>query len=415
MVKVYEDNKIYPGYELPQELKDLQMKYRKFNAGEIIPLEEEIDYDAHVLPEEHYKRLVKKTRAEGMWCPEVPKKYGGQGLGCFAMCIVYEEWSQHRAGLSGVCGYGVYGMPPVEAIWGGTEEQIKKYAIPAVEQGYPSLWAASEPGPGSDASNVQTSATKEGDYYILNGVKHWASNAYESPWGLITARTSPDRYKGINAFIIELDWPGITLIDMPHSRSVRSPKMIMENVKVPRENLLGGKEGKGFYDAMEYFNATRPLYSANSIGGAVYAQRVALDFARKREIWGEPIIKKQTIQNMLVDSEMDIAAARWLVWNTAWKTDKGEDTRVETAMAKVFSVETLDRVVDRAVQICGGYGVTKIDCPLERLYREARPRRNGRGASEPLRFRVMAPYLEKLGIPEGFAGPRWSKLGIFEE
>ncbi|MDY7038942.1 MAG: acyl-CoA dehydrogenase family protein [Thermodesulfobacteriota bacterium] len=123
----------------------------------------------------------------------------------------------------------------------------------------------------------------------------------------------------------------------------------------------------------------------------------------------------EIIQNMLVDSEMDIKAARWLVWNSAWKTDKGEDARVETAMAKVFSVETLDRVVDRAVQISSGYGVTKIDCPLERLYREARPRRNGRGASEPLRFRVIAPYLEKLGIPEGFAGPRWSKLKIFDE
>lgn len=380
------------GYQLPDELRTLQMKARTFNAEEIIPLEAKLDYDAEFLPKEHYDRLVKKVKAQGMWALDLPEEYSGREVSSFAQCIAMEEWCQHRAGI--YCpGYGVYGPPNLPSvIWGGTKEQIKKYAIPATEQGYNVYWGASEAGPGSDYTSIQTRAEKKGDHYILNGTKFWASGASHSPWGLVTARTGEDRYGGISIFIIEDGTPGVTITEQPCIRQVMVPcKVVLDNVKVSKENLLG-EEGQGATLAAKWFNKGRAPYSATNIGVAVAANRLAIEFAKERVVFGEPLSKKQAIQQMIVDSEIEIRAARWLVWEAAWKIDRGEDARLEVSMAKVASSETLGRVVDRAVQIHGAYGVDKM-LPLERWYRESRIRRIGRGPSEAHRFRTIARIL----------------------
>ena len=274
------------GYQLPDELRTLQTKVRTFNAEEIVPLEAELDYDAEFLPKEEYDRLVKKVKAQGMWALDIPKEFGGGGLGSFALCLVAEEWCQHRAGL--YCpGYGVWGpynLPSV--IFGGTKEQIEKYAIPVIENGYTVYWGASEAGPGSDYTSVQTRAERKGDHYVINGTKFWASGASHSPWGLVTARTGEDRYGGISIFIIDVGIPGVTIIEQPCLRNVMVPcKVILDNVKVPKENLLGD-EGKGPELATKWFNKGRAPYAAHNIGVAVAANRLAIEYAKKRVVFG---------------------------------------------------------------------------------------------------------------------------------
>ncbi len=390
------------GFQLPEELARLRLKFKEFNAKELLPLEEDLErvpYDSDKLPPDDHERLTKKAKAEGMWGVTIDKKYGGQGLNSFANCLVSEEFSQHRAGLYAP-GYGVYGQDAMgslpSVIWGGTEEQIKKYAIPAMEQCKPAFWAATEEGPGSDYTSVTTSAVRQGDYYILNGVKWFVSWGLDSEWGLATARTGEEKYAGISVFIVEKNMPGVTITPQPGiRRAARPAKMVLDNAKIPAENLLG-EEGKGSVLAAKFFSTGRAPYSARNVGVSVAANRLALEYAKKRVLFGEPLSQKQAIQWMLADSEIEIRAARWLVWEAGWAIDSGKDARMEVSVAKVFSSETLGRAVDRAVQILGGWGVDQAKhYPLERWYREARIRRIGEGPSEVHRFEVIAKRLLK--------------------
>lgn len=386
----------YSAFELTNELKALRNKYRRFNAEEIIPLETKVDYDAERLPKDDHERLVKKTKAEGLWGPNVPREYGGQDLDSFSWCVVAEEWSQHRAGLYAP-GYGVYGITIIAlpfVIFGGTKEQIKKYALPSLEQCKPAFWGATEAGPGSDYASVETRAVKKGDYYIVNGVKWFASGGMNSDWGLITTLTDG----GMSIFIIERDMPGVTIRPQPGlRRAVEPAQVILDNVKVPKENLLG-EENKGGEIARIFFQKGRAPYSAHNLGVSVAANRLASEYAKQRVVFGEPLSQKQAIQWMLVDSEIEIRASRWLTWEAAQTIDKGKDARMEVSIAKVFSSETLGRVVDRAVQVLGGWGVDQAkNYPLERWYREARIRRIGEGPSEVHRFQIIAHLLLKEG------------------
>ena len=382
----------YSAYQLPDELIELKNKYRRFNAEEIIPLETDsgLGYDADRLPEEDRERLVKKCKAEGLWGPNVPREYGGIDLNAFSWCVVAEEWVQHRAGLYAP-GYGVYGITIIAlpfVIFGGTKDQIEKYAVPSLEQCKMAFWGATEAGPGSDYASLETRAVKKGDHYIINGVKWFASGGLNSDWGLITALTD----KGMSIFIIEKNMPGVTILPQPGiRRAVEPAQVILENVKVPKENLLG-KENKGGEIARFFFQKGRAPYSAHNLGVSVAANRIALEYAKNRVVFGEPLSRKQAIQGMLVDSEIEIRAARWLIWEAAQAIDKGKDARMEVTIAKVFSSETLGRVIDRAVQILGGWGVDQ-KYPLERWYREARIRRIGEGPSEVHRFQTIAKLM----------------------
>lgn len=380
------------GYKLPNELEELRLKFREFNAKEIIPLEEsmQVPYDADKLNKKDHERLEKKAKAEGLWGPDVPKEYGGLDLDAFSLCVISEEVAQHRAGLYAP-GYGVYGISIIAlpfVIFGGTKEQIEKYAMSSLKQCKMAFWGATEEGPGSDYASLKTTAMRKGDHYIVNGVKWFASGGLDADWGLITCRVDGG---DMSILIIERGMPGVTILPQPGIRKAVAPaQIILNNVKVPKENLLG-EEGKGSEIARTYFQKGRAPYSARNVGVAVAANSFALAYAKKRIVFGKTLSERQSIQGMLVDSEMEIRAARWLVWEAAWATDRGEDARVQVSMAKVFSSEMLGRVVDRAVQICGGWGLDQVKgFPLERWYREARIRRIGEGPSEVHRFQTIA-------------------------
>jgi len=378
----------FPGYRLPDELVALRDQIRRFVRDEIIPLEQRLDPDAPDLPKEDYARLAAKTKAAGLWCLGAPEKYGGGGMDTFSMSVLLEEMSQHRMGLYNP-GCGVFGRTPAPFIFAGTPEQIERYAVPAMRDGFKTFFAITEPSGGSDpAGAIQTTAAKKDGGWVLNGTKIFISNAHEAEWGVVFARTDRARGRqGVSCFIVEKGTPGFTARPIRTIRTVSIPNEVhLEDCYVPAANLVGA-EGQGLQLALGGLVKNRFPYAACNLGVAVAAHRMAVEHAKQRSTFGVKLSERQAIQWMLVDAEIEIRAARWLIWEGAWKADRGEDAKVEASIAKLYSSEVLGRVVDAAVQVHGGYGVSK-EFPLERWYREARVRRIGEGPSEVQRMVV---------------------------
>lgn len=383
----------FPGYTLPPELGLLRDQVRRFIREEIIPLEQTLDPDAAEIPEEDYHRLSAKTKAAGLWCLGAPEEYGGGGLDTFGLCALLEEMSQHRMGLYNP-GCGVFGRYPPPVIWGSTKEQIEKYAVPTLRDGLHTFFAITEPGGGSDpAGAIQASGVKRGDHWILNGTKMFISHAHEAEWGVAFVRTDRTKARsGISCFIIDKSAPGFTARPIRTIRTSAIPnEVVLEDCKVRAENLLG-EEGKGLELCRDMLTRLRFPYSACNLGVAVAAHRMAVAHAKQRETFGVRLSERQAIQWMLADAEVELRACRWLIWEGAWKADRGENAQVEASIAKLYSSEVLGRVVDAAVQIHGGYGVSK-EFPLERWYREARIRRIGEGPSEVHRMVIARSLL----------------------
>lgn len=376
----------FPGYRLPDELLALRDQVRRFVRDEIVPLEQRLDPDAPDLPEDDVRRLSARTRAAGLWCLGAPEDCGGGGLDSFAMSVLLEEMSQHRMGLYNP-GCGVFGRTPAPFIFAGRRDQIERYAVPAIREGHKTFFAITEPAGGSDpARAIQATAVRRGGQWVLNGTKTFISNAHEAAWGVVFARTDRTRGRaGISCFIVERGTPGFTARPIRTIRTVSVPcEVQLEDCRVPEDNLLG-EEGRGLDLALGGLVRQRFPYSACNLGVAVAAHRLAVAHARQRSTFGVSLAERQAIQWMLADAEVEMRAARWLIWEGAWKADRGEDARVEASIAKLYSSEVLGRVVDAAVQIHGGYGVAK-EFPLERWYREARVRRIGEGPSEVQRM-----------------------------
>jgi acyl-CoA dehydrogenase len=372
----------FPGFTLPEELRILRDQVRRFIREEIIPLEQRLDPDAPGIPDEDFERLAAKTKAAGLWALGAPEEHGGGGLDTFSMSVILEEMSQHRMGLYAP-GCGVFGRYPPPAIWAGSKEQIAKYAVPTVREGWRTFFAITEPSGGSDpAGAIQTRAERRGDRWVLNGRKVFISNAHNAKWGIVFARTSKEKGRaGISCFILEPGTPGFTARNIRTIRTSSIPNdVVLEDCEIPAENLVGA-EGQGLELAFDLLVKNRFPYSACNLGVAVAAHRMAIEHAKQRSTFGAPLSQRQAIQWMLADAEVEIRACRWLIWEGAWKADRGEDARVEASIAKLYSSEVLGRVIDAAVQIHGGYGVSK-EFPLERWYREARVRRIGEGPSE---------------------------------
>ena len=384
------------GYQLPEDLKLIREQVRRVIQEDVIPAETRIDPDESELLEADYRRIAQKVQAAGLWALGVPKRYGGGGLNTFAMCVLLEEMVQHRMGLYHP-GAGVFGRPVPHSIWAGSEEQIRKYAVPAVRDGAYCFFAITEPTGGSDpAGAIRTTAVRRGDRYVIDGTKVFISHANLAKWGVVYARTdSGAGRKGITAFIVETSTPGFQARPLRTIRtSAPANEVTFTECEIPASQRIG-EEGQGLDLAFGLLTANRFPYSAANLGIAVAAHRRAVEYANQRSTFGAYLADRQAIQWMLADSEMEIRATRWLIWDGAWKSDRGEDARVEASVAKVASSEMLGRVIDRVVQIFGGYGVSK-EFPFERWYREARVRRIGEGPSEVHRM-VIARDLLRAG------------------
>jgi len=381
------------GYQLSPELLALRDNVRRIIKDEVIPAEARVDPDAAEIEEDDYWRIARKVQAAGMWCMGSPKQYGGGGLSLFEMCVLMEEMCQHRGGLYNP-GAGVFGRTPPPVIWGGNEDQIQKYAVPTLKHGTYTFFAITEPSGGSDpAGAIQCRAVRDGDHYVLNGQKIFISHAHEAEWGVVFTRTDPGAGRaGITAFIIEKGTSGFSAKPFKTLRTAALPNVVhFDDCRIPVAQRLG-PEGGGLSLCMDLLTGLRFPYSACNVGVAAVALRMAIDHSKQRKTFGEMLSRRQAIQWMLADSEVEIRAARWLVWDGAWKSDRKEDARMEASVAKLYSSEVLGRVIDRAVQIHGGYGVSK-EFPLERWYREARIRRIGEGPSEVHRMVIARNLL----------------------
>ncbi|MFO1188616.1 MAG: acyl-CoA dehydrogenase family protein [Alphaproteobacteria bacterium] len=368
---------------LSDEQKTIVETVRRFVRNEIRPLEDSLDPDADELPREHLDRLSAVVKDMGLYGLDTPPEYGGPAINLVTRALIAIEMSQHRAGLYAPC-YGTFGGARQAQLFEASEDQKQKYLYPMLRGEKKVFFGLSEPSGGSDpARAIRTKAVRDGDHWVINGTKLWISNADRADYGLLFARTDTDAGRsGVTCFIVETQWPGFNVRRIVHTlRSSRyATEIQIENLRVPHGNILG-KLGGGFAIANDRLARQRIPYAAECIGVAIAAHEMAVEYSKIRETFGAPLATRQGIQWMLVDNEIDIRTARWLVLDAAAKADRGEPFRTESALGKLVAAENSSRVVDRSMQIHGGFGVAK-DLPLERWFREMRIRRIGEGPSE---------------------------------
>lgn len=366
---------------LTEELLQIRDTTRRFMRDRVRPAEDQVDYDAFELPSTLLEPLQEQAKAMGLWAVRSPEEYGGAGLSLLATAVIAEEAARCRMGAY-VPACGAMGSSPPGPVMLGTPEQIETFAIPSIRKGSKAYVAISEASGGSDpARAIRTRAVRQGDRYVLNGTKMWITNAAQADWGLVFARTGEQGQRGgITCFILDGRPQGMTMKEIPVIRSYSPYEIHLEDVEVPVEHRLG-EEGEGFALCEKWLIEGRVPYAAGTIGIAQEALQIATDWARERTTFNSRLADKQAIQWMLADSEMELRAARLLVYEAAQRADAGLDFKTEASICKVVATETAGRVVDRCIQILGGMGVSK-EMPLERWYRELRIKRIGEGPSE---------------------------------
>ncbi len=371
----------FEGFVMSDELRMIQATIRKFMQEEVLPHEIGLEHDSTEFPEDIQQELSQKAKDAGLWCLGAPEEYGGGGLNEFGFCVVTEEMAKCRAGLYHP-GYDVFGRYPPNIIYAGNEEQLQKYAVATSRDGLKTFFAVTEPSGGSDpARAIQTKGRRDGDNWVLNGSKIFCTGAGEAEWGVVFVRTNPEKGRqGISCFIIDKNTPGFTPRVFEVMRSTTAYEIAIEDCVVPQSQMLG-EEGGGLDLTLRLLTKNRFHYSAANIGVCVAALSQAAEHVKQRETFGKLLSERQAIQWMLADSEVEVRAARWLTWEGCWKHDRGEDYRIEASICKLYSGDVLWSVIDRCVQMFGGYGLAK-EYPFERWLREARFRRIGEGPSE---------------------------------
>jgi acyl-CoA dehydrogenase len=376
--------------ELSDEQKLIVAQVRRLVREEILPLEAKLDPDASELPPEDFARLSAKVKEMGFWGLDIPAEYGGPGIDLVTRTLMAIEMAQHRAGLYAPC-YGVFGGAGLAQLYEANEDQKQRYLYPTLRGEKRGFFGLTEPSGGSDpARAIQTRAVRDGGDWVLNGSKVFISGADRAQYGLVFARTDAGKGRdGVTCFIVDTDMPGFHVRRIVHTlRSTNyATELQFEDLRVPQGNVLG-EVNRGFAIANDRLSRQRIPYAAACIGIAVKAQEMAIDYAKLRDTFGAKLATRQAIQWMIVDNEIDIRTSLWLTLAAAQKAERGEPFRTDAAMAKLVASEAGGRVVDRAMQIHGGYGMTK-DLPLERWYREMRIRRVGEGPSEVQRL-IMA-------------------------
>ena len=325
--------------------------------------------EEEVFPEE----ILDKMAKAGFFGIKVPKQYGGQGGDARSYVIVMEEIAR----VSGVA--SIYVSSPNSLSGGpfllsGNAEQKEKYLRPVVTGKKKVCFALTEPGAGSDAGGMQTTAVKDGDYYVLNGRKTFITMAPLADWAVVYAKTDMSMgTKGISAFIVDMKQEGVSCGKPEKKMGVvgcATSDIILENVRVHKDNLLG-QEGKGFINAMKTLDTGRMGGAAQSIGVAQGCLDEAIKYAKERKQFGRPIAKFQAIAFMLAEMATKLEAAKNLVYKTAWLIDTGQDASMAASMAKFYASEVCNEIAAKTVQIHGGYGFIK-DYKIERMFRDCR-------------------------------------------
>jgi alkylation response protein AidB-like acyl-CoA dehydrogenase len=383
-------------FALTHEQELIVGQVRRFVREEVVPLEVGLDPDASRLEPEDHGRLVSMTKDMGLFGLGIPKEFGGPDIDIVTQTLIAMETSQHRAGLYSPC-YGAFGGAGLAQLYEANEDQKRRYLYPMLKGEKRGFFALTEPSGGSDpARAIRTRAVKDGGDWVINGAKIFISGADAADFGIVFARTDASKGRaGITCFIVDAGTPGFHVRRVVHT--LRSghygTELQFDNARVPDANVLG-EVGKGFAIANDRLTRQRIPYAAGCIGVAIRAQEMCIAYAKQRETFGAALSTRQAIQWMVVDNEIDIRTSRWATLDAASKAERGLPFRTEAAMAKLLATEGASRVVDRAIQIHGGYGVTK-DFPFERWYREMRIRRIGEGPSEIQRIVIARDLFDQ--------------------
>jgi acyl-CoA dehydrogenase len=381
-------------FNIPEEITMLRQSLRKFIEKEIIPMEEKAGYDRDDGPPQELLQKVRKRSYElGFWAIDLPEEHGGGGLNTLGTVILREDVSKYFSSLT----QSIFGGPegPSKILLSGTEEQIKKYLYPVIRAEQTCCFALTEPNAGSDAAAIETSAVKDGDDWILNGMKHFITNGPNADYAIVFAANDKEKggRGGITSFIVEKDTPGLSIGRIQHTMGggENQCELVFEDCRVPSENVLG-EVGMGFVNAMTFLGGGRLNIAAGAVGTTERLLKVSAEYAKQRVQFGKPIATKQAIQFMLADIDTELFAARNMVYNTAWRIDQGEMAIKEMAMCKLFATEMVGRAADIAMQIHGGMGYMK-DLPIEAVYRGVRALRIVEGTSEIQRFIISRALL----------------------
>ena len=355
-------------YFLTEEQKLIKDLARKIAEEKILPVRAKYD-EEETFPWD----IVKILADSDLFGVYIPEEYGGMGYGIFELCIVIEELSRVCGGIALAYAGTALGTFPI--LMFGNEEQKKKY-LPQIAKGEKiAAFAVTEPEAGSDITNLNTTAKREGDYYILNGTKQWITNGGEAEIYTVIASTDKSKgTRGMTAFIVEKGMEGFEFGKKERKLGIRASstrELIFNNCKVPKENVLG-REGMGFIITIKNFEMGRPGVAAQALGIAQGAFEAAIEYAHQRKQFGQPISSFQAIQHMLAEMATEIEAARALIYQTAKMIDSGEkNISKESAMCKLFASDVAMKVTTNAIQIFGGYGYMK-DYPVEKMFRDAK-------------------------------------------
>ena len=391
-------------FKTTMEHEELRMKLREFAEAEVKPYAFQWDKESKFPTE-----AVKKFGKLGFLGIPFPKKYGGLGLDIMSYAIAVEELGRVDGAMSVILSAHVsLGCWPIFNY--GTEEQKKKYLVPMAKGEKLGAFGLTETNAGSDAGGTETVAVLEGDHYILNGNKIFITNAIEADTYVIFAVTTPDiGTRGISAFIVEKGWEGFTFGDHYDKLGIRASstaELNFNNVKVPKENLLG-KEGEGFKIAMNTLDGGRIGIASQALGIAQGAYEQALEYAKDREQFGRPIAAQQAISFKIADMATKLRAARFLIYSAAELKENHEEYAMEAAMAKQYASDIGLEVVNDALQIFGGSGYMK-GMDVERAYRDAKICTIYEGTNEIMRVVISSFLIGKIAkdtAPAKKSGP----------
>jgi acyl-CoA dehydrogenase len=379
-------------FELPEELRLLKDNIHRFVDRELIPLEREVVNDVK-LQKELPKRLRGKVEELGVWGYDVPEEFGGLGLGMMAKVIVWSEIGRTTA--LPARNLSIFG-PPVSPILYKLEGAAReKYLLPVIRGEKRACFAQTEADAGSDPAAMRTNAVRDGDHYVINGVKRFITGADEADFVQVFAVTDPEKRArgGISGFLVDMNTPGVRIAASYDLMVDDKPcEIVFENVRVPAANVIG-KEGEGFRLAQNWINAGRIRHGARSLGVIERCFELASAYAKQRKTFGAPLAQRQAVQWMILDMYTDAHKLRLMLHHAAWKFDRGEDCREEAFMVKIFGDERSFWAADRCMQIHGGMGLSK-ELPIERFFRDQRSMMITEGAVEVLRMALARMILD---------------------
>jgi alkylation response protein AidB-like acyl-CoA dehydrogenase len=366
-------------FRLSDEHRAVRQAVRAFGENEIRPVAREHD-EQRTYPAD----LRREAAAYDLVAPNIPEAYGGPGMDLLGTTIVTEELWRADPGIGSAIGSAGFGTSMLLEYG---DEWMKEEWLPAIADGEAvSASAISEPGHGSNVAGIETRAERDGDEWVIDGHKMWITNGTVADIALVFAKTDPDAGRqGISAFLVPTDRPGFSSEPIDNKLGIHASdlgELRLDDVRVPADHLVG-TENEGFYQLMAFFANGRVSVAAQAVGVAQAAVDAALEYAREREQFGQPIAEFQAIQHKLADMATDVEAARSLTYRAAGEVADGDDDRAArwASMAKLFASEHAVDVTDEAIQVHGGAGYV-TDHPVERYFRDARITKIYEGTSE---------------------------------